>query len=127
METPAHGELCPDSYNSYCFNGGTCYILISTPFCWCNDSFKGNRCQEFLLLSQQPERTVGSSWLVIVIAVTLLIVLLVVTGRTYCYCRKQRLKRMKEQGRSVYHVVARHRSIDIEETFAARKHEPNKQ
>ncbi|XP_051898526.1 pro-neuregulin-4, membrane-bound isoform-like isoform X2 [Pristis pectinata] len=86
METPAHGELCPDIYNSYCLNGGTCYILISTPFCWCNDSFKGKRCEEFLLPSQQPERAVNSL-LVIIIVVTLLIVLLVVTGWTYFYCR----------------------------------------
>lgn len=112
MGTPAHGELCPDSYDSYCFNGGTCYILISTPFCWCNNSFKGNRCQEFVLLSQQPERTV-SLLLVILIVVTLLVVLLAITGRTYCYCRKRRQKRRKKQRRSLYQVVARHRSIDI--------------
>ncbi|XP_059802942.1 pro-neuregulin-4, membrane-bound isoform-like [Hypanus sabinus] len=118
METPAHGELCPDSYNYYCLNGGTCYILVSTPFCWCNNSFKGNRCEEFLLSSHQPKRSVSSLFIILTV-VTLLIGVLVITVRTYFYCRKRQQKRRKERGRSLYQVVARHR----DKGTGATKHE----
>ncbi|XP_069760630.1 pro-neuregulin-4, membrane-bound isoform-like isoform X2 [Narcine bancroftii] len=112
-----HGELCPDSYTSYCFNGGTCYLLISTPFCWCNDSFRGNRCEEFLLSSQRPERT-GSSLLIIFMVATLLIVLLLIVWRTHFYCRKRRQKRrMLRGGKSWYRTVTRHRAVNIGETL----------
>ncbi|XP_067829631.1 pro-neuregulin-4, membrane-bound isoform-like [Heptranchias perlo] len=119
MVAPAHGELCPIMYSSYCLNGGTCYILTSSsPFCWCNDSFKGSRCEEFLLLSQQPDRTVSPP--LIIIVVTLLFALLVIMGATYVYCKKRRQKRSNQQNSSLYRTVTTHRAVNIREMLGVR-------
>ncbi|XP_041034438.1 pro-neuregulin-4, membrane-bound isoform-like [Carcharodon carcharias] len=119
MVTPAHGELCPNSYNSYCLNGGTCYILTtSNPFCWCNDSFKGSRCEEFLLESQKPDRTISPS-LVVTIVMTLLIALAVIIGTHFC-CKKWRQRRSNQQNSSLYHIVATRGAANIREILSVR-------
>ncbi|XP_067871256.1 pro-neuregulin-4, membrane-bound isoform-like [Heterodontus francisci] len=120
MVTPAHGERCPITYSSYCLNGGTCYILpTSNPFCWCKDSFKGSRCEEFMLLSQQPDRTISPS-LIVIIVVTLLIALSVIIGATYFYYRKWRQKRSNQRNSSLYHTVTTHGAANIREILSVR-------
>lgn len=44
--TKPHVRLCTDQ--SYCFNGGTCYVLVSLrrQLCECKTSFQGQRCEE---------------------------------------------------------------------------------
>ncbi|XP_072409444.1 pro-neuregulin-4, membrane-bound isoform-like [Chiloscyllium punctatum] len=118
MATPVHGQLCPNIYNSYCLNGGTCYILrMSYPFCWCDDSFQGSRCEEFLLPSHQLHRAISPS-LIVVIVVALIIVFAITLGIAHFYCRKRRQKRNNQRNSSLYYTVTAHRAIDIREILS---------
>ncbi|XP_072348896.1 pro-neuregulin-4, membrane-bound isoform-like [Scyliorhinus torazame] len=115
---PAHGELCPSSYESYCLNGGTCYILrTSNAFCWCDDTFIGSRCEEFLLLSQKPDRSLNQSVALIVVALLLVFALLI--GMYLCY-RRRRQNRSNQRNSSPYHTVATREATNIRNIISVR-------
>ncbi|XP_078056228.1 pro-neuregulin-4, membrane-bound isoform [Mustelus asterias] len=116
---PAHGELCPSSYDSYCLNGGTCYILrTSKVFCWCDDSFRGSRCEEFLLQSQKPDRSINQSVAVIVAALLVTLALSII-GIYLCY-RRWRQTRGNQRTSSPYHTVATRRVTNIRDIISVR-------
>ncbi|XP_048376443.2 pro-neuregulin-4, membrane-bound isoform-like [Stegostoma tigrinum] len=120
MATPAHGQLCPNTYSSYCLNGGTCYILrTSYPFCWCDNSFQGSRCEEFLLPSRQSHRTISPS-LIIVIVGALIIVFSIALCVAYFFCRKWRQKRNNQRNTSLYYAVTARRAINVREILSVR-------